>query len=525
MKKIILFAVMIVSISVFGQSSKLSNLPFSNSLWIGLEGGLTLMHCDYKDLSPQYYGRFSAEYFLESWELGSLGFVGYGSLGQLGAKSDNLLPKKIHTKIWNFGGGLKFVYNASETIFPYILVSGSNTNFKVYDSDADYEIKDPNMENQQTLVLSGELGVKFPIHEILALKVSASLNRSTEDWFDNFWSGDNVDWYSTVGVGLMLKLTGGDKDSDGDGVPDKLDKCPNTPIGIKVDINGCSVDTDGDGLTDEDELRYGTDPTKKDTDGDGLSDSEEIRNYKTNPLKADSDGDGLNDGDEVNKYKTDPLKVDTDGDSLSDGDEVLKHKTSPLKKDTDGDDLTDAEEINSYKTDPLKVDTDADGLKDNVEIKTHKTDPLKKDTDGGSILDGVEIMRNSNPLDPKDDIEALKLEEGKNLVLEGIVFATGSATIQPESETILRKVVYTLRDNPDISVEIQGHTDNRGRKNANITLSLNRANSVKEYLVAQGIDGNRISTKGFGPDRPIATNNTEAGRQQNRRIEFSVIKK
>jgi len=214
------------------------------------------------------------------------------------------------------------------------------------------------------------------------------------------------------------------------------------------------------------------------------------------------------------------LKADTDGDTLSDGDEINKFKTSPLKKDTDGDDLSDAEEINIFKTDPLKVDTDADGLKDNVEVKQYKTNPLKADTDGGSILDAAEVMRGTNPLDPKDDIESIKSDVGQAIVLEGVVFATGKSDILPESEAILTKVYYTLKDNPAINVQIQGHTDNVGNKKKNVALSLARAESVKAFLTSKGIDGARITTVGFGPDKPLLPNTTAENKQKNRRIEF-----
>jgi outer membrane protein OmpA-like peptidoglycan-associated protein len=221
-------------------------------------------------------------------------------------------------------------------------------------------------------------------------------------------------------------------------------------------------------------------------------------------MKADTDGDGLNDGDEVMKHKTDPMKTDTDGDGLNDGDEVMKHKTDPLKGDSDG-----------------------DGLNDGDEAMKHKSDPLNTDTDGGSVNDGAEVARGSDPLNPADDMpkkEELKVEVGKAIVLEGIVFATGKADITPESEMNLEKAYNTLAQNPEIVVEIQGHTDNTGKKATNMRLSQARAESVKGWLVKKGIAADRISAKGFGPDRPAADNKTREGRQMNRRIEFFRVK-
>lgn len=244
--------------------------------------------------------------------------------------------------------------------------------------------------------------------------------------------------------------------------------------------------------------------TGKDTDGDRLTDDEESTKYHTDPLKADTDGDGLNDGDEVLKYYTNPLKVDTDNDELYDGDEVIKYKTNPLNGDTDGDGLSDGAEVNWYKTNPL--------------------DP---DTDHGSVKDGFEVFRRTNPLDLSDDIsrkEELKIEIGKSIVLEGIVFKTASAEISSSSAAILEKAFNTLQQNPEIIVEIHGHTDNVGKREYNMKLSLSRATSVKNYLVQRGIAESRMTIKGLGFDRPLVSNDTPEGRQKNRRIEFFRIK-
>ncbi len=260
-----------------------------------------------------------------------------------------------------------------------------------------------------------------------------------------------------------------------------------------------------------------------DADNDGLTNKEE-RELGTNLHGPDTDGDGLNDGEEVHTYRTSPLLSDSDGDRLSDGDEVLKHHTDPLKADTDGDGLKDGDELLVYRTDPLSRDSDGDGLNDAEEVLKYQTDPLKKDTDAGGISDFAEVMRGTNPLDMSDDIPPkkaeLKAEVGKAIVLEGIVFKSGSAELTPTSEDILSKAYNTLEQNPDIEVQIIGHTDNVGRHVTNMKLSLDRANAVKEYLVNKGIHSTRISTSGMGPDKPITSNKTAEGKQKNRRIEF-----
>ena len=357
------------------------------------------------------------------------------------------------------------------------------------------------------------VGTEIYLGNDYALDVTLGVTYSFTDNLNYFREGDPKDVYYGLSFGLNIPLSG-NPDSDNDGITNKEEKAlgtdPNNP------------DTDGDGLTDGEEvLKYKTDPLLKDTDHDGLSDGDEILKYSTNPLKADTDGDGLSDGDEVLKYGTNPLKTDTDGDGLSDGSEVLKYQTNPLKVDTDNDGLNDGDEVLKYNTNPLKADTDGDGLSDGDEVLKYHTDPLNPDTDGGSVNDGIEVERGTNPLDKNDDIiQQIKSEVGESIVLEGIVFKTGSSEIMPESKEILEKAYNTLKYNNSISVEIQGHTDNIGKKSKNMKLSLDRAESVKKYLVQKGIEAERITTKGFGPDKPAASNSTTEGRQKNRRIEF-----
>ncbi|MCU7494938.1 MAG: OmpA family protein [Ignavibacteria bacterium] len=304
----------------------------------------------------------------------------------------------------------------------------------------------------------------------------------------------------------------------------KNDGAFNLGAGLSFAFNVREKDSDMDGITNSDEKRIGTDPENPDTDADNLKDGEEVTTYKTNPLKADTDGDGLMDNEEVIIHKTNPNLADTDNDKLSDGEELLKYKTNPLMTDTDGDKLSDGEEVLTYKTNPLEVDTDKDGLTDFDEVQKYKTNPLLADTDEGGKNDGIEVNAGTNPLLKDDDVAKVEIpqEPVKEEVfdLEGILFASNSSAISPQAELILRKDLEYLLKHTDLKIQVNGHTDSIGKLSYNTMLSEKRAASVKNWLVKNGIQPERIATKGFGPKEPLAPNNVADGRKKNRRAEL-----
>jgi outer membrane protein OmpA-like peptidoglycan-associated protein len=111
------------------------------------------------------------------------------------------------------------------------------------------------------------------------------------------------------------------------------------------------------------------------------------------------------------------------------------------------------------------------------------------------------------------------------VIKDKIQFKLGSSEILPESFGLLDEIVAMLKDNPQIEVlQVEGHTDSSGGAAVNRKLSQDRAGSVRKYLVDKGIEGKRLVAKGFGPDRPIADNGTDEGREQNRRVEFNIVK-
>ncbi|HTN91102.1 MAG TPA: OmpA family protein [Sorangium sp.] len=224
---------------------------------------------------------------------------------------------------------------------------------------------------------------------------------------------------------------------------------------------------------------------------------------------------------------------------------------------------------------PRAADTDKDGLPDDIDLcptdpedgKPPNADdgcPALPDRDGDGIPDTSdkcpdqpEDFDKINDKDgcPEDDADEDKIPDAKDAcpkepgepspepakngcpqfirritgsseiqILKQVQFATGSARILQNSYSILDEVVRLLKVNPEITlVAIEGHTDNRGPDQLNEKLSNDRAHSVRTYLIDRGgIDPARLTAAGFGPRRPIETNDTEAGRQKNRRVEFHI---
>jgi OmpA-OmpF porin, OOP family len=108
------------------------------------------------------------------------------------------------------------------------------------------------------------------------------------------------------------------------------------------------------------------------------------------------------------------------------------------------------------------------------------------------------------------------------VVLKGVSFATGSATLKPEAHDTLRTVAAAMKANPKLKVEVGGHTDSVGEDARNQALSERRAQSVKDFLVKEGIEAGRLTTRGYGETQPVDTNDTAAGRANNRRVAFNV---
>jgi outer membrane protein OmpA-like peptidoglycan-associated protein len=158
------------------------------------------------------------------------------------------------------------------------------------------------------------------------------------------------------------------------------------------------------------------------------------------------------------------------------------------------------------------------------------------DTATGAVIGGVLGGLAGGILGNKMDKQAREIQqsipgaevavtEGGIFIVLGensINFDVAKSTLTPAAKVNLDKLVKTFKDYPDTNLGIYGHTDSRGKLDFNMKLAQDRANSVKAYLVSQGVAENRFYTKGIGPAEPIADNETAEGRAKNRRVEFTI---
>ena len=216
--------------------------------------------------------------------------------------------------------------------------------------------------------------------------------------------------------------------------------------------------------------------------------------------------------------------VDSDGDTIPDADDkcpftgrVGQIDEFGCPPDRDGDTIPDYQDNCPDEPGLLEYkgcqpsDSDGDTIVDNIDECPSKPETFN----GYEDEDGC----------PDSDPDAkVSLEDGKINIKEQVFFETGKAKIKKESFDLLNQVAKLLNDNPHIgNITVEGHTDSRGKYKSNIKLSQDRADSVMKYLIGQGVDPNRLTAKGYGPDRPIDDNETEEGRAKNRRVEFVVL--
>ncbi len=346
------------------------------------------------------------------------------------------------------------------------------------------------------------LGAKYYLNDLFSLRldgrhiVAPSLDEGEEVLDPSITSH----FEALLGIGLTFpRQKREDPDPDGDGFRGAADKCP-TVAGVAPD--GCPPkDTDGDGFLDPDDACptvAGVAPDgcpAPDRDRDGVPDREDkcpdVPGVASAQGCPDRDGDGVPDAD----------------DRCPDRAGVAPHGCPADDVDGDG------------------VIGDADRCPDEPGVAPHGC----PDRDG----DGVPDFEDQCPDEP-ETINQYKDDDGCpdeipaavrrfTGTIEGIRFGSGSARVVASSFPLLNRAVKVLKDFPEVKMEIDGHTDSTGDRDNNLTLSRERAEAVKAYFVKKGIDEGRLVAKGFGPDQPVETNETAAGRAKNRRIEFKLI--
>jgi len=320
------------------------------------------------------------------------------------------------------------------------------------------------------------LNARFGI-ETSKLFVSAFISQGLSNFYTAPYKSSFRHRVAGISIGFFLNkgslIEKKIRDKDLDGIPDDQDTCPE--IAGSIISNGCP-DQDGDCIVDK---------------SDSCPARAGIAKYIGCPI-PDTDGDGVN--DEVDKcidvsgnskYAGCPVP-DTDGDGLND--------ESDSCKDVSGD-----REFNGC---PIP-DTDGDGLNDKEDKCPNETGTVKNNGCPDAHEQMVELV---------------------NLAARNIFYERSSDKISTISFGSLDEVAVILKNNPDLHLEISGHSDNTGKAEINLKLSEKRALAVKKYLETLGVEVSRLKAKGFGMQQPIAPNNFEEGRAKNRRVELKLIK-
>jgi OOP family OmpA-OmpF porin len=327
-------------------------------------------------------------------------------------------------------------------------------------------------ENKSYVDLFGAAGLNFRItdgiglfiqtgqHIPLNANIDGEPNRDSDKFDDRYLQ-------HTVGVTFAF---GKPKDTDGDGVPDRKDKCPNTPAGVAVDPTGCPLDGDADGVPDYQDKC----PTEK-----GLA---------TLQGCPDRDNDGVADADDACPDQAGKPELKGCPDSDNDGipDNVDKCPATPAGTKVDASGC------------PVVVDQDADGV----------LDPRDQcpGTPPGTRVDSVGC-----PLAIDPAVQKLQVPIG---------FRTNSTIIERRSYPTANRIADAMKAHPDYQLRIIGHADSRGTEEYNQGLSLRRAEAVKTYFVNKGVESSRVITEGRGEAEPVAPNTTKSGQGRNRRVEF-----
>ena len=354
-------------------------------------------------------------------------------------------------------------------------------------------------------------------------------------YYINQWIAVRMDFRHTVSDGLGNEpanhfsllfgasvLLGWTQDTDGDGIVDDQDKCPNRPGKAP---SGCP-DTDGDGVTDDMDkcpkvAGRPPDGCPADADNDGIPDEKDLCPQRAGPAPSgcpDTDGDGVTDDRDkcpkVPAKTPDGCPADTDKDGIPNAKDKCPTVAGPAPSgcpDADGDGVPDhvdkCPKVPAKTPDGCPADADGDGIPDAVDKCPNQPETKNGYKDADGCPDQIPLL--------------IRKFTGN---MRGIRFKTGSAKIARRSYRVLRKAAKVLKQFAGLRIRIAGHTDNKGKPAYNLDLSQRRAQAVKDYLAGQGVAADRLEVQGYGESKPIATNRSGRGRAKNRRIEFVILK-
>lgn len=374
------------------------------------------------------------------------------------------------------------------------------------------------------------LGAYHTLGESIGMQGGLELARALAVYYayDGTTTGLSGSQTGSHEIGLAY-LIGKNRDTDGDGILDHEDECPEEPG--PVENNGCpEKDRDEDGIPD---------------DEDECPDDPGLAKYAGCP---DTDGDGLI--DKIDECPEEPGKPENNGCPDTDGDGILDHKdecpnVAGLKEhrgcpDTDGDGISDKLDNCPNEAGPKENsgcpwrDTDGDGLLDNVDRcptlpgpETNGGCPLQSipDSDGDGVTDDIDdCPRTAGPVSNGGCPEVSESQEQTiYLALVNLEFEFDKSIIKPSSFPYLDQLAELMVSKRDWKLRIVGHTDNVGPEDYNMRLSRDRALATRNYLMARGMANTQFIVQYFGETQPIDSNETELGRQRNRRVELEFI--
>ena len=403
-----------------------------------------------------------------------LGLYGYYETYRFVADADKFPNASFESRTGFVDFGVKLKLNNGKIlkedarVQPYLMVGGGAFLANSYGN-----VGTGNFFNQiRRLDSFGAAGLRFRITPALSADLQTSLHYPFTDRVDNLVAPTDTyyDRFLVHTLGLTYALPG-PKDTDGDGVKDKLDKCPNTPKGVAVDLTGCPLDRDGDTVPDyldkcPDEKGVVALDGCPDRDNDGVRDSEDecpdeagLPQFKGCP---DTDGDGV-----INK-------------------------------------------LDQCPTTPAGVKVDAKGC------------PLDRDGDG--VPDYQDKCPDRAGPASNQGCPEIKAETKKRLseATKFIQFEFNKAVLKTSSYPTLEQLAAVMAEYPDYTMGISAHADSKGEDNYNLRLSDDRAASARTFMLSKGVPAERIVSHGYGETKPIGDNKTEAGRALNRRVEFDL---